>query len=110
MAVTLLIPTALRAFTDRRAEVAVEGRTAGEAIAAFAEAYPDIRTHLYDADGALRTFINIYVGETNVKEAEGLDTPVADGDTILLVPAIAGGGDGAAGCREPLRRPAGGKR
>jgi molybdopterin converting factor small subunit len=91
MAVTILIPTALRAFTDRKAEVEVEGRTAGEAVAAFAEAYPDIRRHLYDDGGALRSFINIYVGEKNVKDASGLETPVPDGETLMIVPAIAGG-------------------
>ncbi|MDR2055229.1 MAG: MoaD/ThiS family protein [Desulfovibrio sp.] len=91
MAVTILIPTALRAFTDRKAEVEVEGRTAGEAVAAFAGAYPDIRHHLYDDAGSLRSFINIYVGEKNVKDASGLETPVRDGETVMIVPAIAGG-------------------
>lgn len=91
MAVTILIPTALRAFTDRKAEVEVEGRTAGEAIAAFAGIYPDIRRHLYDDGGSLRSFVNIYVGEKNVKDASGLETPVPDGETVMIVPAIAGG-------------------
>jgi molybdopterin converting factor small subunit len=91
MAVTILVPTALRAFTDRKAEVEVEGRTAGEAVAAFAEAYPDIRQHLYDDGGKLRSFINVYVGEKNVKDAAGLETPVPEGEALMIVPAIAGG-------------------
>jgi adenylyltransferase/sulfurtransferase len=90
MAVTIQIPTALRAFTDRRAEVTAEGATVGEAVGAFAEAYPDIKQHLYQ-DGELRSFINIFVGETNIKKLEGLNTKVSAGDTIMLVPAIAGG-------------------
>ncbi|MDR2819973.1 MAG: MoaD/ThiS family protein [Desulfovibrio sp.] len=98
MAVTILIPTALRAFTDRKAEVEVEGGTAGEAIAAFAGAYPDIRNHLYDDGGNLRSFINIYVGEKNVKNASGLETPVPDGETVMIVPAIAGGKAPAPDC------------
>ncbi|MDR3357914.1 MAG: MoaD/ThiS family protein [Desulfovibrio sp.] len=98
MAVTILIPTALRAFTDRKAEVEIEGRTAGEAIAAFAGFYPDIRRHLYDDDGSLRSFINIYVGEKNVKDASGLETPVQDGETVMIVPAIAGGTSPAPDC------------
>ena len=65
-------------------------------MAAFVGAYPDIRQHLYDEGGALRSFINIYVGENNVKDVSGLDTPVRDGETILIVPAIAGG-NGAPG-------------
>jgi molybdopterin converting factor small subunit len=91
MAVTILIPTALRAFTDRKAEVEVTAGTAGEAVTAFVDAYPDIRQHLYDENGGLRSFINIYVGEKNVKDASGLDTPVLEGETLLIVPAIAGG-------------------
>ncbi|MDR1885427.1 MAG: MoaD/ThiS family protein [Synergistaceae bacterium] len=91
MPVTILIPTALRAFTDGRSEVQARGATAGEAIAAFADDYPDIRRHLYDDSGVLRSFINVYLGETNIKNLEGAGTPVKDGDILMLVPAIAGG-------------------
>ncbi|MDR1066678.1 MAG: MoaD/ThiS family protein [Clostridiales bacterium] len=91
MAITILIPTALRAFTDRRGEVQAEGKTVGEAVASFAKAYPDIRRHLYEEDGTLRSFINVYVGEMNVKNLDGVDTRLKDGDTVTLVPAIAGG-------------------
>jgi adenylyltransferase/sulfurtransferase len=90
MAVSILIPTALRAFTDRNSEVSVEGTTVGEAVAALAEKYPDIRQHLYK-DGELRSFINIFVEETNIKNLQGLDTPLSPGAQIMLVPAIAGG-------------------
>ncbi|MDR2247818.1 MAG: MoaD/ThiS family protein [Treponema sp.] len=96
MTVTVLIPTALRAFTDRKSEAEAEGATVGEVIRAFAETYPDIKQHLYQTGDAgtaeLRSFINIFLGETNIKNLDGLDTKVADGDTIMLVPAIAGGG------------------
>ncbi|MDR1411190.1 MAG: MoaD/ThiS family protein [Spirochaetaceae bacterium] len=95
MAVTILIPTALRAFTDRKSEVQAEGATVGEAIRAFAEAYPDIKQHLYQTEDSgtseLRSFVNVFLGDTNIKNIGGLDTKVADGDTIMLVPAIAGG-------------------
>jgi adenylyltransferase/sulfurtransferase len=100
MAVTVLIPTALRAFTDGKSEAEAEGATVGEAIRALAETCPDIKRHLYqmgDAgapgaySGELRSFINVFLGETNIKNMDGLDTKVADGDTIMLVPAIAGG-------------------
>jgi adenylyltransferase/sulfurtransferase len=90
MAVNILIPTALRTFTDRASEVSVEGATVGQAIGALAEKYPDIKQHLYK-EGELRSFINIFIGETNIKNLQGLDTPVAPDAQIVLVPAIAGG-------------------
>ncbi|MDR2071042.1 MAG: MoaD/ThiS family protein [Treponema sp.] len=92
MAVTIQIPTALRNFTDRQGEVAVEGATAGAAIAALADRYPDIRQHLYQDNGGIRSFINIFAGDTNIKKLQGLDTPLSDGAVLMLVPAIAGGG------------------
>lgn len=91
MAVTVLIPTALRSFTDRKSEVHVEGTTVGGAIAALAVAYPDIKQHIYQDAAQLRSFINVFVGETNIKTLQGLDTPVSNGDAVMLVPAIAGG-------------------
>jgi adenylyltransferase/sulfurtransferase len=90
MAVIIQIPTALRGFTERKPEVEVEGRTAGEAINALAERYPDLRQHLYQGKD-LRSFINVFVGETNIKKLGGLETKVSDGETLMLVPAIAGG-------------------
>ncbi|AEF83302.1 MoaD/ThiS family protein [Leadbettera azotonutricia] len=84
------IPTALRSFTERKSEITVAGATVGEAIAKLAEAYPDIKQHLYQG-AELRSFINVFVGETNIKKMQALDTPVKDDDTIMLVPAIAGG-------------------
>jgi adenylyltransferase/sulfurtransferase len=92
MSVTIQIPTALRNFTDRQGEVAVEAATAGAALAALALAYPDIKQHLYQDGGTeLRSFINVFVGDTNIKKLDGLDTAIPDGGTLMLVPAIAGG-------------------
>jgi adenylyltransferase/sulfurtransferase len=100
MAVTIQIPTALRTFTERKSEVEVEGATVGEAIGAFADAYPDIKQHLYQpgeksaaeqSSLELRSFINVFVGETNIKKLDGLATKVPAGSVIMLVPAIAGG-------------------
>jgi adenylyltransferase/sulfurtransferase len=90
MAVIIQIPMALRGFTERKSEVEVEGQTAGEAVNALAELYPDLRQHLYQGKD-LRSFINVFVGETNIKKLDGLDTKLSDGETIMLVPAIAGG-------------------
>jgi adenylyltransferase/sulfurtransferase len=90
MAVTIQIPTALRGFTERKSEVEAAGATVGEAINALAEAYPDLRQHLYQGRD-LRSFINVFVDETNIKKLEGLDTKLSGGETVMLVPAIAGG-------------------
>jgi molybdopterin converting factor small subunit len=91
MPVTILIPSALRSFTDRQSAIWVEGKTVGEAVAALADAYPDIRRHLYDEKNEPRSFVNLYLGETNIKNTGGLATPVKDGDEVTLVPSIAGG-------------------
>jgi adenylyltransferase/sulfurtransferase len=98
MAITIQVPTALRNFTDRQGEVKVEGDTVAAAVAALAAAHPAIKPHLFQEDGGLRSFINVFVPgatgkdpDTNIKKLQGLDTPLADGAVIMLVPAIAGG-------------------
>ncbi|MDR1540891.1 MAG: MoaD/ThiS family protein [Clostridiales bacterium] len=92
MSVSLLIPTALRGFAGGSAEIELEGATAGEVLAALAKRHPEIKEHLYEEDGNLRSFINVYVGDTNIKSLNGQDTAVKDGDSVILVPSIAGGG------------------
>jgi adenylyltransferase/sulfurtransferase len=92
MAITIQIPTALRSFTDRKGDVTVEAATVGEAIASLTRAYPGIKQHLYQEGGTeLRSFINVFAGDINIKKLSGLDTALPDGGTIMLVPAIAGG-------------------
>jgi adenylyltransferase/sulfurtransferase len=95
--IKVLIPYALRAFTGRSAEVEVVGSTAGEAVNALAAAHPDIKTHLFAEEGRLRDFINLFVDGKNISSLQGLDTPVADGGEVMIVPAIAGGSDGGGG-------------
>jgi adenylyltransferase/sulfurtransferase len=90
--VTIQIPTALRNFTDRKREVEVEADVVRAALSALAEAYPDIKPHLYqEGTDELRSFINIYLEDVNIKTLQGLDTPLSAGAVIMLVPAIAGG-------------------
>ena len=91
MPVTIQIPTALRAFTDKKSEVTAEGRTVGEALGNFAAACPDVKAHLYDELGEIRSFINVYLGDRNVRNIDGWDTKHDDGDVLMIVPAIAGG-------------------
>lgn len=96
MAVTILIPSALRAFTQRQSETDVQASTVGEAIKALAEKYPDIEKHLYNGEN-LRDFINVFLGDENIKKLNGLDTKLNDGDELMIVPAIAGGRSTSAG-------------
>ena len=91
MSVTILIPTALRSFVDRNSEIEVEGATVGEALGNLATQYPDLKQQIYEDDVKLRGFVNVFVDGTNIKKLNGLDTPVAAGDTVMIVPAIAGG-------------------
>ena len=91
MSVNVLIPSALRVFVDRQSEVEAEGATVGEALANVAAQYPDLKHHIYEDDTNLRGFVNVFVDGTNIKKLNGLDTPVAAGATVMIVPAIAGG-------------------
>lgn len=91
MSVSILIPTALRAFTGGRGDVSVDAATAGEALLKLAEAHPALRRHLYNDQGALRSFVNVYVNDEDIRHQQGADTPVAAGGTLLIVPSIAGG-------------------
>ena len=91
MSVTILIPTALRSFVDRKSEVEVEGSTVGEALANLVGQYPDLKQQIYEDDVKLRGFVNVFVDGTNIKKLNGLETKLAQGATVMLVPAIAGG-------------------
>ena len=91
MSVSVLIPSALRAFVYRHSEIEAEGATVGEALAHVAAQYPDLKHQIYEDDTKLRGFVNVFVDGTNIKKLNGLDTPVAAGATVMIVPAIAGG-------------------
>lgn len=91
MPVTVRLPTALRTFAANEAKVPVDAPTVGEALSAVVEKHPELRKHLYESEGQLRSFVNVYVGERDVRELDGLTTSVSDGDTILIVPSVAGG-------------------
>src|ERR1044072_3473665 len=91
MAVTVFIPTALRQFAGDQAEVAVEAATVGEALDKVTGEHAELRRHLYGEQGTLRNFVNVYVNDEDIRAAQRLETPVKEGDTISIVPAIAGG-------------------
>lgn len=91
MAVTVLIPTTLRGFTNRRSEIELEGSTVGEILQTLTDEYPETKKAIFDEEGKLRSFVNVFVGDTNIKRLQGYETEVKDGDEIMLIPAIAGG-------------------
>jgi len=91
MPVTITIPTPLRQFAGGQSEMQVDANTAGEALDQLTTTHSELRRHLFSDQNALRNFVNIYVNDEDIRHMNGPDTPVKDGDTILIVPSIAGG-------------------
>lgn len=87
----LRIPTPLRAYTGGQSEVNVSGATIAEALTDLTTQFPAIKPHLFNEGGDLRPFVNLFVGEKNIRDLQGVDTPVKDGDKVMLIPSIAGG-------------------
>jgi molybdopterin converting factor small subunit len=88
---SLRIPTPLRAYTAGQSEIAVQGSTAGEALNDLITQHPALKPHLFNGDGALRPFVNLFLDEENINELGGLETPLKADDRLLLIPSIAGG-------------------
>ena len=91
MSVSIVLPTPLREYAAGQKTVTVTGSTVGQALDALTAAYPDLRRHLYSEDGRLRPFVNVYLGEEDVRYLRRGDTPLADGATLSIVPSVAGG-------------------
>jgi molybdopterin converting factor small subunit len=91
MSIKVRIPTQLRTLTGGAGEVDVEGSTAGEALKALDAAHPGFAERIFDDQGALRRFVNVFLADEDVRFLDGLDTAVADGQTLSIVPAVAGG-------------------
>ncbi len=91
MAVRVRVPGPLRRLTGGDAEVSVDGATVSAALGDLEQRYPGFHDRLYDADGQLRQFINIYVNDSDIRFSQGLDTPVGERDELSIVPAVAGG-------------------
>ncbi len=101
MAVTIVIPTALRQFAGGESEIEVQSSTVGEALNALTSNHADLKKHLYNDAGALRNFVNIYVGDEDIRDLDGVETTLKDGDEILIIPAIAGGSTAATASELP---------
>jgi len=88
----LRIPTPLRTYTEGKSEIQISGLTVADAMDDLVNQYPDMKQHIFNEDGQLRPFINLFLGEDNVKDLEqGLDTPLDENQRLLLIPSIAGG-------------------
>jgi adenylyltransferase/sulfurtransferase len=96
MTVTVIIPTALRQHTDDEDELKLNARTVSDALKELVTSFPNLRRHLYSESGRLRNFINIYLNEEDIRYKEGESTVLKDGDTLMIIPAIAGGAHAAA--------------
>jgi molybdopterin converting factor small subunit len=91
VSVTVRIPTQLRNLSGNAAEVEVEGSTVAEALKALEGAHPGFGERLFDDSGALRRFVNVFVADEDIRFLQGVDTPITDGQTVSIVPAVAGG-------------------
>jgi molybdopterin synthase sulfur carrier subunit len=91
MTATVRIPTQLRSLTGGAGEVAVEGSTVGEVLKGLDAAHPGMVERLFDESGRLRRFVNVFVADEDVRFLDGLDTPVTAGQTVSIIPAVAGG-------------------
>jgi molybdopterin synthase sulfur carrier subunit len=88
---TVKIPPVLRAQTDGKAEVGAEGSTVGEVLRALATAHPQTEKQLFSQDGDLNRYVNVYLNDEDVRVLDGLDTSISDTDTVVILPAMAGG-------------------
>jgi sulfur-carrier protein len=91
MSVSVRVPTILRTYTKGESEVSAEGSTLSEVLDSLDSAYPGIKGRVVDEQGKLRRFVNVYVGNEDVRFAEGLDTDTPEGAQVSVIPAVAGG-------------------
>jgi molybdopterin/thiamine biosynthesis adenylyltransferase/rhodanese-related sulfurtransferase/molybdopterin converting factor small subunit len=91
MATKILIPTPLRPFTDKLDTVEIDGATIGELLQNLTTKYGGLKQHLYAADGKLRSFVNIYVNDDDIRYLQKDQTPIKAGDTVSIIPSVAGG-------------------
>jgi molybdopterin converting factor small subunit len=88
---TVKIPPVLRAQTGGEAEVSADGSTVGDVLRSVAESHPGTRAQLFADDGELNRYVNVYLNDEDVRVLDGLETPASDSDTVVILPAMAGG-------------------
>ncbi len=89
----VLIPTPLRQYADKNDSVEAAGATVGEVLNALTAAHPELRRHLYNDEGKMRSFVNVYLNDEDIRYLDKDATKVNQGDTVSIVPSIAGGSD-----------------
>lgn len=93
MGVKVIIPTPLRQFAGKRESIDLEAKTVAEALGSLTSQFGELRKHLYSDDGRLRSFVNVYVNDEDIRYLQREKTAVQQGDTISIVPSIAGGAE-----------------
>lgn len=91
MSVTVRVPTTLRTLTGGKSEVKVEGETVAEVLEKLEEAHEGFKAKLFDDKGKLRRFVNVFVADDDIRYLDGLETKVPEGETVAIIPAVAGG-------------------
>ena len=91
---TIKVPPVLRQHTDGEAEVSIEASNVGEALRALADRYPTTREQLFSPEGELNRYVNVYLNDEDVRVLDGLDTGASESDTVVILPAMAGGAPG----------------
>ena len=108
MSVRILIPTPLRAFTGQQAEVRLDGQNVGELLQNLVARHGELRQHLFTPDGKLRSFVNVYVNDNDIRYLEKERTPIGESDTLSIIPSVAGGTpDAPAAVSDPVDARAG---
>ncbi|MGH2908294.1 MAG: MoaD/ThiS family protein [Solirubrobacteraceae bacterium] len=90
---TIRIPPVLRPSVGGERQLTAAGSSVGEILRSVADAHPDTQTQLFSTDGALNRYVNVYLNDEDVRVLDGLDTAVSDSDTLVILPAMAGGGN-----------------
>lgn len=88
---SMRIPTPLRPYTGGQREIALHGTSVGEVLDDLVQRHPAIQPHLFLQDGSLRPFVNLFLGENNIRDLQGTATPLQTDDSLLLIPSVAGG-------------------
>ena len=87
----LRIPTPLRSYAGGQNEIQLQGETVAKLLEDLLNHYPALRPHLTNGEGELRPFVNLYLNEDNIRELQGMETPLSENDRLMLIPSIAGG-------------------
>ncbi len=87
----ILIPTPLRPYTDKQEAVEAHGATIGELLADLTKKHSGLKAHLYNDQGKLRSFVNVYLNDEDIRYLQKEQTPVSPGDTVSIIPSVAGG-------------------